>query len=121
MGQTPNNFTIIKSITIILVYVSRLKKNLSLFFFFCSLTHTNYLFQRQQHFALSSLATFLKATTLYSLLLGYLLEGDNTLLSASSCIPPKRKSIFSLLVSHSIFPLPIGRTLGPKPKPSNSL
>ena len=29
MGQTPNNFTVIKSITIILVYVSRLKKNLS--------------------------------------------------------------------------------------------
>ena len=29
--QTPNNLTIIKSITIILVYVSRLKKNLSCF------------------------------------------------------------------------------------------
>ena len=31
MGQTPNNFTIIKSITIILVYVSRLKKKISYF------------------------------------------------------------------------------------------
>ena len=30
-GQTPNNFTIIKSITIIFVYVSQLKKNLSYF------------------------------------------------------------------------------------------
>ena len=37
-GQIPNNFTIIKLITIILVYVSRLKKNLSYFFF--ALTHT---------------------------------------------------------------------------------
>ena len=47
IGQTPNNFTIIKLITIIFVYVSRLKK-ISLVFF--ALTHTNYLFQRQQHF-----------------------------------------------------------------------
>ena len=30
-GQTPNNFTIIKSITIILMYVSLLMKNLSCF------------------------------------------------------------------------------------------
>ena len=52
MRQTPNNFTIIKSITISLVYVSRLKKNLS---FFVTLTHTNYLSQRQQHFTLFSL------------------------------------------------------------------
>ena len=37
-GQIPNNFTIIKSITIILVYVSWLKKNLSYFSF---LTHTH--------------------------------------------------------------------------------
>ena len=41
--QISNNFTIIKSITIILIYVSRLKKNL-LFFF--ALTHTNYLSQK---------------------------------------------------------------------------
>ena len=33
-GQTPNNITIIKSIGISLVYVSRLKKNLFLSFFF---------------------------------------------------------------------------------------
>ena len=51
--QTPNNFTMIKSVTIILVYVSRLKKNLS--YFLCSLTRTNYLFQMRQHFALSFL------------------------------------------------------------------
>ena len=38
MGETHNQFTIIKSITIILVYVSRLKKNLSYFFFL--LLHT---------------------------------------------------------------------------------
>ena len=56
-----------------------------------------------------------------------LLEGGSTLLSPSSCVPPKQKSIFPLLVSCSIFPLSIGRTLGQKPKPkpkpklSNSL
>ena len=55
MGQTSNNFTIIKPITIIFVYVSRLKKNLSYFSLLTHThTHTNYLFQRQQHFALSS-------------------------------------------------------------------
>ena len=37
MGQTPNNFTIIKSITLILMYASRLKKKSLLFFFI--LTH----------------------------------------------------------------------------------
>ena len=36
-GKTPNNFTIIKSITIIIVYVIRLKKNLS---YFSLLSHT---------------------------------------------------------------------------------
>ena len=40
MGQIPNNFTIIKSIIIILVYVSWLKKNLS-YFSFLSHTHTH--------------------------------------------------------------------------------
>ena len=39
MGQTPNNFTIIKSITITFVYVSRLKKNLSCFFFALTYIH----------------------------------------------------------------------------------
>ena len=38
MGQTLNNFTIIKSITIILVHVSQLKKNLS---YFSLLSHTH--------------------------------------------------------------------------------
>ena len=85
-------------------------------FFFFTLTHTNYFFQMQQHFAFSSSAIFLKAATLCSPLLDYLLEGGNTLHSPSSCISPKRKSFFSFLVSRSIFPLPIGRTLGPKPK-----
>ena len=44
-GQISNQFTIIKSITIIFVYISKLKKNLS-YFFLLSHTHTNYLFQR---------------------------------------------------------------------------
>ena len=72
------NFTIIKSITISLMYVSRLKRNLSYFFFFCSHiqslyvsqlkkiylfflcshTHSKYLSRRQQHFAVSFLAFF---------------------------------------------------------------
>ena len=51
--QTLNNFTIIKSITIVLVHVSRLKKKISHVFF--ALTHANYLSQRRQHFALSFL------------------------------------------------------------------
>ena len=41
-----------------------------------------------------------------------LLEGGSTLLSPSSCVPPKQKSIF---------PLSIGWTLGQKPNLSNSL
>ena len=41
--QTLNNFTIIKSITIVFVYVSRLKKKISHVFF--ALTHINYLSQ----------------------------------------------------------------------------
>ena len=64
-GQTSNNFTIIKSITIILVYVPRLKKNL---FYFFTLSHTHQL-------SLSNTGT------LFSLLIGYLLEGSNPLLS----------------------------------------
>ena len=39
MGQTPNNFTMIKSIIIILVYVSQLKK--ISFIFLCFHTHTH--------------------------------------------------------------------------------
>ena len=103
----------------ILVYVSRLKKKILSYFSLLSHTHTNYLSQKRQHFALFSLAIFLKAATLCSLLLNYLLESGNILLSSFPCVPPKQRSLFSLLVSHSIFSLPIGRTLGPKP--SNSL
>ena len=44
-GQTPNNFIIIKSIIIILMYVSWLKKNLS-YFSLLSHTHSKYFFQR---------------------------------------------------------------------------
>ena len=55
---------------------------------------------RRQPFALSSFAIFSKAATLYSLLLGY---------------SHPKIHFFSLLISHSIFPLPIGRTLGLKP------
>ena len=52
-GQTSNNFTIIKSITIIIVYFSRLQEKTFLFFF--TLTHTT---QRRQRFALSFLFFF---------------------------------------------------------------
>ena len=58
-------FTIIKSITIFLVYVSWLKKNFS---YFSLLSHT-----------LSMCLT--KVITFCSLFLGYLLNGDNPLLS----------------------------------------
>ena len=74
--------------------------------------------------------SFLATLSSFSFLCGFLflcsctyslclLEGSSTLLSLSSCVPPKRISLFSLLVLRSIFPFPIGRTLGPKP--SNSL
>ena len=72
--QILNNFIIIKSIKIIIVYVSGLKKNLSYFslfshtyflcltvkkknhlVFLCSHTHTNYLSEIWQHFAPSFL------------------------------------------------------------------
>ena len=65
MGQTLNNFTIVKLITIILVCVSQLKK-ISLIFL-CSLTHTNYLSQRWQHFVLF----FLFSSPCIVLSLGY--------------------------------------------------
>ena len=69
MGQTLNRFTIIKSITIILMYVPQLKKNLSYFSLLTHThththTHTNYLSQRQQHFTLSFL--FSSAHTTFS-------------------------------------------------------
>ena len=82
-----------------------------------------------------SFCVFSKVAILCSLLLGYLLEGSNSLLS-SSWLSSRRRQLFalssflhssqvkiffffSLLVSRSIFFLPIERTLGPKP--SNSL
>ena len=119
-GETPNNFTIIKSITIILVYVSRRKKNLLVFL--CSQTHS---------------LCVSKAATLCFLLLDYFLEVGNTLLS-----PPllssrrwqyltlsfllrssQAKIPFFLSWFHALFFLSQGRTLGPKPKPkpTNSL
>ena len=55
IGQALNNFTIIKSIKIILVYVSQLKKISFIFLGFHTHTHTNYLFQRWRHFTLSFL------------------------------------------------------------------
>ena len=105
MEKTPNNFIIIKSIKIILVYVSRLKKNL--FFFFFSLTHTliisfkggNTLLsppwlssRRRQPFALFPLAIFLKAAIPYTLLpLAFLLS----------------ENLFSLSWFHALFSLAI--------------
>ena len=136
MGQTPNNSIIIKSIIIILVYVSRLKKNLLCFFFYaatlCSLifilfsTHSSlfdvFFFSKRLLLGYSLFFFFfvrLPLSLLLHILSLCLLEGGSTLLSPSSCIPPKQKSLFSFLVSCFIFPLPIGRTL--RPKPSNSL
>ena len=124
------------------MYVSRIKKNVSYFFF--ALIHTNYLSQRRQHFALSFLFSSLHTTL--SWLSSFSLSGSIlaalsflfcsnpcccslfnmrhtscccSQVSPSSCISHKQKSFFSLLVSCFIFCLPIGRTLGPKP--SNSL
>ena len=124
------------------MYVSRLKKNL---FCFSLLSHTHYLSLSKTAtfcsliFILFSTHSSLLAIYFFSkrLLLGYslfffflvqlplslllhilslcLLEGSSTLLSLSSCVPPKRKSLFSLLILRFIFPFLIGRTLGPKP------
>ena len=44
--QTLNNFTIIKSITIILMYVSQLKKNIYIYIFL--LSHTQIIFLKRQ-------------------------------------------------------------------------
>ena len=74
-GQTLNNFTIIKSITIILVCLTA-KEKMSLIFF--TLTQTNYLSQKWQHFALSLLFSSL----LTALFLGCLLSLRNSLLTA---------------------------------------
>ena len=120
MGQTPNNFTIIKSITIILVYISRLKKNLSCFSLLSlslphTHTHTHTLiisfkgsntlfsspwlsFRRRQPYTLSSLAIFLKVAIPYSLLPLAFLPSENP---------------FSLSQFHALFSLsPQGGPLG---------
>ena len=119
-GQTPNQFTIIKSITIILMYVSRLNKNLFFFFF---LLHTNYLSQRWQHFTLSFLFSSPRMALSWLSSLSKRLPLGCSLNSfvrlPLSLFSSQRNSFFSLLVSPSIFSLPIGRTL--RPKPSNSL
>ena len=122
------------------MYVSWLKKNLS-YFSLLSHTHTNYLFQRRHtlcsllfiffstHSSLLAIFFFSKRLPLgcslfffflvrlpLSLLLHILflclLEGGSPLLSPSFCVPPKRKSLFSLLVSRSIFLLLVGKPLG---------
>ena len=157
MRQILNNFTIIKSITIILkfmpnlkfskyninppVYVSRIKKNLIFFLF--TLTHTNYLSRRRQHFTLfSSSFSFLCSSptislyvTSLSLALCNIKESftnfpwfvcfTKNIVVSFLMLPPKWKSFYFLflsffffLISHSIFPLPIGRTF--ELKPSNS-
>ena len=61
-GQTLNKFIIIKLITTILKYVMRLKKKFLLFFF--ALSHTNYLSQRRQHFARTTLSLSLSLSWL---------------------------------------------------------
>ena len=134
------------------MYASRIKKNLIFFF---TLTHTNYLSRRRQHFTLfsssfsflcSSLAISLYATSLslalcnikkkkklhkFSLICVLYKkccwQSPNIVVSLLA-LPPKRKSFYFLflsffffLISHSIFPLPIGRTFGPKPSNSCSI
>ena len=76
-GQTPNQFTIIKSITIILMYVSRLKKNL--FFFF---SHTQIISLKGGNTLLSPFYFLLHAW----LFLGCLLSLSGSLLDALSIL-----------------------------------
>ena len=118
----------------------------SLLFFF-ALTHTIYLSQRRQHFALSFLfssprtalswlssfslsGSLLAALSSFSFLHGFLFLCSCTysfcvflkVVVPYSPFPPvflPSENLFSHLVSCSIFPLPMGRTL--RPKPSNSL
>ena len=115
------NFIIIKSITTFFVYVSWLKKNLSLSFsfFFCSHIYSLCILQMQQHFALSFLAISSKAATLCSLLISYIsskattlcfiflcyiLEGSNSLLSPPWLLPTKNP--FFLSWFHTLFSSP---------------
>ena len=57
MGQTPNNFTIIKSITIILVYASWLKKKNKNLFYFSLLSQTHIFFLKGNNPFIFSLFT----------------------------------------------------------------
>ena len=79
-GQTPNNFTIIKLITIILVYVSRLKKNLSSF---PLLSHILIISLKDGNTLLSPPYFFSPRTALS---LGCLLSLSSSLLAASSIL-----------------------------------
>ena len=61
--------------------VSRLKKTILIlffFFFFCALTHPNYLCRGRQHFALSSLTFVSSSFSFHVALLGCLLKVGNT-------------------------------------------
>ena len=96
MGQTPNNFTINKSITIILVHVSQLKKNLS-YFSLLSHTHKLIISFKVSNTLLSSLWLFFRRWLYFTL----------SLLLRSS----QAKNLFLSLASRSIFPLPIVKAI----------
>ena len=111
-------------------------------YFLCPLTHINYLSKKLQHFVLSSLfssSCTALSLFLYLLLLSLSLALCNikqnltnsllfvcftkkkkknickqnpNLVVSLLALPLKQKSLFSLLVSRYIFPLPIRRTLG---------
>ena len=79
-GQILNNFTIIKSITISLMYISRLKKKSP---YFSLLSHTLIIYFKCGNTLLSSLQlSSLLLSLFYVILFNYLLEGSNTLLSS---------------------------------------
>ena len=114
------SFLFLFALTHTLLSLSKVATLYSLIFIFFS-THSFFLavffFSKRLPLDCSLFFFFLVQLPLYLLLhiLSLcLLEGSSTLLSPSSCVPPKRKSIFSLLVLCSILPLLIRRTLGSK-------
>ena len=139
--ETPNNFTIIKSITIILAYVSRLQKKYLLFSLF---SHTLIIFIKSNNTLLSHFYFLLHAQlsldyllfskwltlgcSLFFFLYNFLFLCSCTYSlcvfskSATLCsllslaFLPSKNPFYSLLVSHYIFPLLKGRTLRPKSK-----
>ena len=116
--RTSNNFTIIKSITIIFMYVSRIKKNLSYFFF--TLTHILIISFKGDNTLLFHFYFLFHAQLSFLAALSFLFCGNPCCCYPPSSVPPKRKSFsFSLLVSRSIFPLP--HSENPWVKPINSL